>query len=795
MSSLAEDIPVEVTQVLSPEMDRLHSLAGIWSWILDGEGKITWCGEGCKTIVGCETSELVGKSWRKLFDPEDQYREWPRQLANLLMEAGAGKPSYTRLAFSTVAKDGRPVYVESSLFATTHGGNSAIFGLSIDISARKEAEFLHRNLIEHLPGIIYTATVNPTRPTLYVSPQIANLLGEEPQVFEDDLNAWYHHLHPEDSARVVSYLEACMKEVRGGTMEYRLVAKDGHEVWFRDDFVVVPFPGTKTPIYYQGIMADITHERMLRQRVHMQTSALQATANGVMITDGDGKIQWVNEAFCVLSGYTEQEVIGTDAAILSDGSGNLPFQEIRTEAVKNHSWRGELSVRRKNSGLYVEDMTLTPIMGENSKITHFVAIKQDVTSRKELERFLQHIRAAVDGTSDALLLTDSAAVPIYMNEAFNRISGYSLSEVAPLEPAQWLEGNLDNVACCNASAESSPLLLELNLKTKQGKLIPILLRQEPVVYFDGTFGGLSIGITDLTEKKNRERQAAMMELQLRHSQKMESIGQLAAGVAHEINTPAQFVGDNIHFFKDHLPFLLSVCSEAIRMGSDQPGDAKEKILEIVKAQDLSFIIEELPTAIDETLDGMNRITNIVKALKEFSHPGKEEKSMVDLNHAVRNTSIVARNEWKYVAELVLDLDPKLPNVFCIPGLINQVVLNILVNASHAVGDVCKTKPGWKGKITMSTKYLGDRVEISIQDTGAGIPEAIKQKVFDPFFTTKEVGKGTGQGLALAYDVIVVKHGGTLTFDSEVGQGTTFHIQLPLEMKDENKQTTQQQPTT
>ena len=198
-----------------------------------------------------------------------------------------------------------------------------------------------------------------------------------------------------------------------------------------------------------------------------------------------------------------------------------------------------------------------------------------------------------------------------------------------------------------------------------------------------------------------------------------------------------------------------------------------------RAIDVAYLTKEIPEAIQQSLEGIERVAKIVQAMKEFSHPGSEEKTAIDLNSAIESTLTVARNEWKYVADMVMELDPTLPLVPCLPGELNQVVLNIIVNAAHAITDVVGDGSRGKGTITVSTRRDGGWVEIRITDTGTGIPEAVRDKVFDPFFTTKEVGKGTGQGLAIAHDVVVKKHGGTLTFTSEIGQGTVFRIRLPL----------------
>jgi signal transduction histidine kinase len=289
--------------------------------------------------------------------------------------------------------------------------------------------------------------------------------------------------------------------------------------------------------------------------------------------------------------------------------------------------------------------------------------------------------------------------------------------------------------------------------------------------------GLLILLQDETEKHE-------LDSQLRSAQKMEAIGQLAAGIAHEINTPIQYVGDNTGFLKDSWNDIAEVllAAHALRdeaaRGPVSPA-AMERFDACSKKADVEYLTQEVPRAIEQTLDGVRRVAKIVTAMKEFSHPGIQEKRSIDLNRAIETTVTISRNEWKYVADVETQLDPNLPPVPCLAGEINQVLLNLLVNAAHAIADVVKGKEGARGTITISSRHDGDYVEIAVADTGTGIPEFAREKVFDPFFTTKEVGKGTGQGLMLAQTVVVKKHGGRIWFDTELGSGTTFFVRLPI----------------
>lgn len=274
-----------------------------------------------------------------------------------------------------------------------------------------------------------------------------------------------------------------------------------------------------------------------------------------------------------------------------------------------------------------------------------------------------------------------------------------------------------------------------------------------------------------------------MEVQLNHAQKMESIGQLAAGIAHEINTPMQFIGDNTRFMEGSFKQILHTIKDYERLLNESKSGAisKQTIQEMeasIQDNDIDYIAVEIPLALRQSLDGVNRVSSIVKAMKEFSHPGSKDKIPTDINKAIKTTLVVAKNEWKYVADIVEEFDPGLPLVPSFVDDFNQVILNTVVNAAHAIGEKV-TDSGKKGTITIKTRQIEGWVEIRVQDTGMGIPEKIKSKVFDPFFTTKDVGKGTGQGLSIVHTVITQKHQGTIDIETEEGIGTTFIFKIPL----------------
>ncbi len=289
-------------------------------------------------------------------------------------------------------------------------------------------------------------------------------------------------------------------------------------------------------------------------------------------------------------------------------------------------------------------------------------------------------------------------------------------------------------------------------------------------------------LTELNADLKREMDGRRtLESQLLQAQKLESIGQLAAGVAHELNTPIQYVADNCRFLDDSFrglnEMLRQYGSLLVEVKAGRPAqEAVAAIEELAATLDLAFLSSEVPNAIEQSIDGIDRVAQIVRAMKEFSHPGSREKAPVDLNHGIENTLVVCRNEYKYLAQLETDFTLDLPPVYCLAGEINQAVLNLIVNASHAIKDA---HPDGGGIIRVSTHLDGEFVEIRVWDNGTGIPEAIQNRIFEPFFTTKEVGKGSGQGLALARNVAVHKHNGSLTFETQENEGTTFILRIPV----------------
>ena len=416
-------------------------------------------------------------------------------------------------------------------------------------------------------------------------------------------------------------------------------------------------------------------------------------------------------------------------------------------------------------------------------------LEEEIQERKKIEQMLdnakQELEQILDALPDFIALLDldqrmvrinrpmAAAIGLTPTEAIGlKCYGCMHSKKCPPEQCPHIQMLADN------QPHSIEIYEDLFDRTFEIIVVPRYnLNQKTLI------GSIHI-VRDISLRKEAEQKQKKLQSQLLHAQKLESVGQLAAGIAHEINTPTQYVSTNIDFLDestrdfstlvDQLQILLKAEKEDTLMPNHFQ-DMRQSLHDI----DWDYLVTEIPTAIKQSREGIKRVSAIVRAMKSFSHPGNRDKVSANLNTIIQTTIIVATNEWKYVAEVKADLDPSLPSIECLSNELGQVILNLLVNAAHAIADKLGDNPeGEKGTISISTREDGDWVELRLSDTGSGIPEEIRQRVFDPFFTTKVVGKGTGQGLAIVHDVITSKHKGTISLESEVGVGTTFIIRLP-----------------
>lgn len=420
---------------------------------------------------------------------------------------------------------------------------------------------------------------------------------------------------------------------------------------------------------------------------------------------------------------------------------------------------------------------------DDGMVSGLTSVMTDITDRKlaeeELSKAHNHIRYLLSSIHSIVIGVSTEDTITHWNPAAEKILGCEYANVIGRKVSEtgigW-EWDVIFEGIAESIASDAPVHLDnVGITRCDGKERLLEMMVSPMKDDSGALYGFILWGRDITEKR-------MMERELAQARRLESIGQLAAGVAHEINTPMQYIYDNINYIKDEFEGFTAYFSDLQRLltaASAAAPQMKEELLTAANNERVLDNIREIPRAIADSLHGAEHVTRIVRSMREFSHPGTTEKVSADINRLLESVITISRNEWKYTAEMVTDFDPELPAVMCNPGELNQAVLNIIINAAHAIEDRGKTEGGKRGTITVSTKHGEDIVEIIIGDTGPGIPPGIQDRIFDPFFTTKEAGRGTGQGLAIAHNIITKKHGGGISFRSTQGEGTTFSIKIPV----------------
>lgn len=407
-------------------------------------------------------------------------------------------------------------------------------------------------------------------------------------------------------------------------------------------------------------------------------------------------------------------------------------------------------------------------------------LSKEIDIKNQMQLVQSRLVAAIEHTAEAVVITNTVPEIIYVNPAFERATGYSSTEALGKNPS-----------ILNSGLHDREFFSDMWQTIKSGRVwrgrFKNRDKQGEIYEEDGTISPVkdtSGQIINYVAIKRDITKELEMERQLLQANKLEAIGTLAAGIAHEINTPVQYVTDNTKFLEEVFKDLLQLNAYnqhliEVVMNKGLLTEETQKIREFEEEIDLEYLVEETGKAVEGTLEGLERISTVVKAMKEFSHPGGEEKQPESLNRIIESTVTVSRNEWKTCAEMELELADDLPLIPLFSAQIKQVMLNLIVNAAHAI--TAKVSEGEQdlGKITIATSIVEKGVMVKVCDTGTGIPQRIIDKIFDPFFTTKTVGKGTGQGLSMVHKAIVDNHGGSLKVESKEDQGTEFNFILPL----------------
>jgi PAS domain S-box-containing protein len=569
-----------------------------------------------------------------------------------------------------------------------------------------------------------------------------------------------------------------IKEGQLKNYESRVIRLGGEERWVAWSASVLTSLDAKAVEYVIQTGIDITEMKRAEAQLQMerdfnrQIVELCPAFFTTLTLDGD--VIHMNKALLDTMGYTMGEVKGKNYASLflddedrrraiDTFQDNLKKPEIQATAHRVMTKDGrELLIEWQGRQMLCE--------GRNDV---FFSFGIDATERT---RLMELFRKLFQGLPIGAFVAVGGNI-VMANQHLERLSGYSEKEMAEYPVGHLIhpdDRERVRISATKMLRGEGKAPFEYRLKTKIGD-IRWVMETVTAIDYSGKRGMIGTCM-DITDRK-------VLETQLLQAQKLESIGQLAAGIAHEINTPTQFVGDNVHFLHDAFADITGALGEYREFvgaveNQRMTSELISHISDVEAKADLEYLCVEIPNAIEQSLEGIDRIAKIVGAMKEFSHPGTKERKMIDLNRALETTATVSRNEWKYVADVEFDLYPNLPLVSCMPAEFNQVLLNMVVNAAQAIGDANK-HTGQKGIIKITTLNPEPGwCEIRITDNGPGIPEQIGARVFDPFFTTKEVGKGTGQGLAIARSIVVDKHGGSIRFETSPNEGTTFIIRIP-----------------
>lgn len=496
----------------------------------------------------------------------------------------------------------------------------------------------------------------------------------------------------------------------------------------------------------------------------------------------DGSFIEVSPSIKNLAGYDRKEVIGKNIReFLSqpESAGSLIAETINQRGGLSH----DVKLNRKDGGTVTCDTRTIIAFDKNDNPVKIVGSATDISSRKEMEEKVINARREIEAlmlSLNSLLIGVSINDTItHWNREAERVFGIK-SEIIngtklTMSGFNWEWNRIYEGISLAISEDKACMLNEVRYSPAQdserNRFLNIKIT--PVKDFDNKLMGFLLAGDDITEKRS-------MRIKANQSQKMEAIGQLAAGVAHEINTPTQYINDNTIFVSESLNQIIPVLKACMLLHEKEDNTKTiQEISSFVQKIDMPFLLEEMPKALTQSIEGIGKIAKIVGSMKQFSHPGTQEKIPYSINRIIDDTITISRNEWKYVSDVTTSLDTSVPDILCYPNELGQVFLNMIINAAQAIESKIGKNSEIKGLINISSQLRENNIIITVQDSGIGIPNNVKNKIFDPFYTTKPVGKGTGQGLSISHTVIYERHHGEISVESDPNTGTTFTIILPI----------------
>lgn len=746
---------------------------GTWNWdILTGDVIFN---DRWFAMLGYQPEELKShvSVWKELMHPEDA-----DVVLSTLEEHLSGKTVMYSTEHRLRHKTGHWIWIHDIgkvLKRDADGNPQRAFGIHLDITERMEAVLGLAKAKEESDAIINdfldTLLVVSTDLTIVrINQATCNFLGyEETELLQKPVTALFHDDEAFVRAAFAFYAEQnqaqfnATRELRNVELCYRHKNNSNLPMSFNistifdeDGQVIGVVAGAKDISTLRFSMDEIG-----RQKEFIET-LFDVFPVGLLTLSASGMIVTSNQNFKSIQDR-HSEIFG------------MPQEEwscwLIEKIIAQQANRNAFIVHLKHESAVAFFRCQVASIYDLKSETAIVSII-DITRERQIEEERTMLAMVIEQTGDSVTITGTDdGIVRYINPAVEESSGYDKQELVGKLPLYCGEGLFDAATrkqIRETLANGKVWTGTLHSSKKDGTATESVAT---IFSVHDNVGNFNVEVKkDVTEIINLQRQLAL-------AQKMEAIGQLAAGIAHEINSPVQYVLNNIGFISQAFGDIFELLAEIDKTENSSLPPGVSSLLETSR---LDFLLQEIPESLKESEEGIDRVVKIVAALREFSHPGSGEKEAVDLNHALENALVVCRNEWKYVAEVVTDFALDLPLVHCFPDQMNQVFLNLIINSSHAIEVAKAIDPDKPYYITIATRRNATWLELRVSDTGCGIPEEIKHRIFEPFFTTKEVGKGTGQGLAIVHDIVVKKHGGRIDYISEIGQGTTFILYLPID---------------
>ncbi|PKK81981.1 MAG: hypothetical protein CVT49_16080 [candidate division Zixibacteria bacterium HGW-Zixibacteria-1] len=770
--------------------------------IYDRDLRIRYINEASKHLTGRQSSDFIGMREEEIWPPEI-YNAYLPTLQKVL---DTGRVCSVDIDLEFPGKGMTQLVITCAPLLEENGEVREVVGITHNYTQRKRAENEIRLLSDRLRMATESAGIGVWELNLLNNhflwdKRMYELYGLDPVNCDGTYEMWRQTIHSEDITDTEKQMEDAIANSREFHTHYRIITP-GNDIRHLEMHAMIIRAPNGSVLKMIGVNLDISERinaeaAIYEGKAHLEEAQAVAKLGSWVINPQTQTLIWSKGMFVL---YNRNETFGAPALKeyidLLHPEDRDHFQNLYDRIlIDGESFECELRTNPFYGPERIIYTKVRSIYDGSGKIMQLTGIAQDIIDRniaienlRQNTAELRQLSYAIEQSSNIVVITDILGNIKYVNPRFLEVTGYAREEVLGQNSRILKSGEMppsEYKDLWDTIISGGTWKGEFHNKKKNGELYWESASISPVKDENGNIVSFMAIKEDITEAKKDNEERRMLEIEMDQARKLEAVGSLASGIAHEINTPIQFVGDNTHFLADSFCSLISLIdtyNELFNKANLEP-ELVQKKDQAEEKVDLKYIRKEIPLAVHQTLEGVERVTNIVRAMKNFAHSDQGEKTIASINDMLESTLTVARNELKYVADVITEFDESIPEIECCRDELNQVFLNLFINAAHAIADVIKGGSAEKGTIKVSTNKEGDSVIIKISDTGPGIPKSIHHRIFDQFFTTKDVGKGSGQGLAIAQKIIVEKHKGSLDFETEEGKGTTFIVRLPINVQE------------